>query len=317
MRVIVVGAGIAGLVAARTLAAEHDVTVLERRPRLGGRLATRRVDDAVLDAGAQFFTVRGAAFATQVDDWVERGVARVWCTGFHQRDDGYPRYVGSSGMETLVSDLARSLDVQLDRMVFTMRRRDAGWDVVIDDGTVVAADAVVLTCPVPQAWALLAESSVAFPPDLARSEYHRTVALLVVLDRPGSVPEPGGVQFDPADADNPFGFIGDNHAKGLSPVPAITFHATNKWSTTHWDLGTDEMRSALVAAARPWLGEARVVDAQVKKWRFAGPAEPWPDPCWVDTDRRVALAGDIFAGPKVEGAYHSGRAAAAAITALA
>ncbi|MEJ7801227.1 MAG: hypothetical protein WKF60_11940, partial [Ilumatobacter sp.] len=68
--------------------------------------------------------------------------------------------------------------------------------------------------------------------------------------------------------------------------------------------------------ARPWIGNAQVVEAQVKKWRFAGPVDPWPKSCWVDDEHDLVLAGDIFAGPKVEGAHDSGLAAAAAVGAL-
>lgn len=317
MRVIVVGAGLTGLVAARRLTTGHEVIVLDRARSVGGRLATRRIGEAVLDHGAQFFTVRGEAFRAQVDDWLARGLARVWCHGFHGREDGYPRYIGSAGMNSLAKDLATGLDVRTRRMVFSLRRREEGWNVVIDDGTVIEADAVVLTCPVTQSWSLLVESDVEVPDDLYRRPYHRTICLLATLDGPSAVPEPGGVQFDPAADASPFGFIGDNQAKGISPVPAVTFHATQPWSIDHWDDDVDELRTALLERAAPWLGRAGVVAAQVKKWRFAGPVTPWPDPCWVDEEFGVVLAGDLFAGPKVEGAFNSGIAAAAAIDDLA
>lgn len=316
MRIAVVGAGLAGLVAARRLSSEHEVVVFDKGRSVGGRLATRRIGSARLDHGAQFFTARGDAFRRQVDDWVARDIARVWCHGFADTPDGHPRYCGTSGMNTLAKDLATGLDCLTSQLVFSCRPTEAGWDVVIDDGVVHEVDALVLTCPVPQSWALLVQAQLGVPDALFRREYHRTIGLLTVLDGPSAVPSPGGVQFDPTDADAPFGFIGDNHAKGISPVPAVTFHATQPWSSDHWDDDTDSLRDLLLERARPWLGEASVTDAQVKKWRFAGPVEPWPDPCWVNEEHRVVLAGDLFAGPKVEGAFDSGVAAASAVAAM-
>ncbi|NDH45714.1 MAG: FAD-dependent oxidoreductase, partial [Actinobacteria bacterium] len=59
MQVVVIGAGLAGLCAARDLVdAGHLVTVLEKSRASGGRCATRRIGNAVFDHGAQFFTVR-------------------------------------------------------------------------------------------------------------------------------------------------------------------------------------------------------------------------------------------------------------------
>ena len=313
MRVVVVGAGVAGLVTARALADDHEVVVFDKGRSVGGRLATRRIGAARLDHGAQFFTVRGDDFRRQVDDWAERGVARVWCHGFADAPDGHPRYCGTAGMNALAKDLATGSDCRTGQLVFACRPTESGWDVMIDDGVVYEADALVLTCPVPQSWALLVQAQLGVPDILFRREYHRTIALLTVLDRPGAVPAPGGVQFDPADADAPFGFIGDNAAKGISPVPAVTFHATQPWSLAHWDADIETLRALLLDRARPWIGPAGVLDSQVKKWRFAGPVDPWVDRCWVDEEHQLVLAGDLFAGPKVEGAFDSGLAAAAAV----
>lgn len=315
-RIVVVGAGVSGLVAARLLAAEHDVIVLDKGRSVGGRLATRRIGAATFDHGAQFFTVRGDAFQEQVDDWLARGIARVWCHGFSDEGDGHPRYCGTVGMNALAKDLARGLDCRTGQLVFACRPTEDGWDVVIDDGTVFEADALVLTCPVPQSWALLVGADVDVPEDLFRRQYHRTIGLLAVLDGPGAVPEPGGVQFDAADPDAPFGFIADNARKGVSSVPALTFHATQPWSLDHWDDDADALREMLHERAAPWIGAASMTESQVKKWRFAGPVDPWPDRSWCDEEHRVVLAGDLFAGPKVEGAYVSGRAAGEALREL-
>ncbi len=63
-RVIVVGAGIAGLVAARRLVlGGRDVTVLEASDRAGGQVARHTVGGLELDAGAESFATRGGTVA--------------------------------------------------------------------------------------------------------------------------------------------------------------------------------------------------------------------------------------------------------------
>jgi oxygen-dependent protoporphyrinogen oxidase len=65
-RVIVVGGGIAGLAAAHALArpsesaafAPLEIVVLEAAPRPGGKIATERVDDFLIEAGADSFSTR-------------------------------------------------------------------------------------------------------------------------------------------------------------------------------------------------------------------------------------------------------------------
>ena len=75
MRVVVIGAGVAGLMAAQSLVKNgHDVVVLDKGRSPGGRLATRRIDDATLDHGAQFFTVRESSFESHVAEWIASGV---------------------------------------------------------------------------------------------------------------------------------------------------------------------------------------------------------------------------------------------------
>jgi renalase len=307
--VIIVGAGLSGLVAARTLSsAGQSVTVFDKGRSVGGRLATRRIAGARLDHGAQFMTVRSDAFAAQVDDWATRGLARVWCNGFGG-GDGHPRWIGSSGMNSLAKDLASGLDVRVDHLVFSCTREHDRWVVTIDDGQRFDADVLVLTAPVPQSFSMVFET-VDVPRALMATEPHRTIGLLAVLDGASAVPEPGGVQ----DPNDDISFVADNAAKGISDKPAITLHASPSWSLEHWD--DSDLEAQLTELARPWIGTANIIESQVKKWRLATPTAIWPEPCWVDVDHRVVIGGDAFAGPRVEAAHNSGLAAGKAAISL-
>jgi predicted NAD/FAD-dependent oxidoreductase len=311
VRVVVVGAGLAGLVAARELsAAGAEVVVVERASAPGGRLTTRRIGSATFDVGAQFFTVRTPAFAAAVGRWVEQGVVAVWNHGFADAD-GYPRYVARGGMAALADHLARGLRVELDTMAFAVRRPRAGapLEVVIDDGTRRPADAVVSTCPLPQTFALLVDAGIDADEQVFRTDYDRTVALLAVLDRPPALPGSGGVQAP----DDVLAIVADNVSKGITATPAVTIHATAAWSEQHWRDDDDRIVAALVDAAAPWLGGAAIVAHHVKRWRFATPRSISPDPCWIAPSGDLVAAGDAFAGPRIEGAHNSGLAAAHAL----
>jgi len=314
---IILGAGLAGLTAARHLAdVGHEVRIFDKGRGLGGRLATRRIGDARLDHGAQFFTTRGPAFTGLVADAVAAGVVEEWCRGFGE-PDGYPRYRGSEGMTSLAKWMARGLDVRLDTRVDRIGVADGLVTFTAADGTVVArGDRAVVTAPIPQMLTLFDRGGLALPRSVDETlrsvRYFATLALLAVVEGEPNIDEPGGMQLD----SGPFTFIADNLRKGISPVRALTFHAEHDYSLRRYDDDPAEVHAELSELATPWIGSASVVESQLKKWRYAGPVAPLPDPTVVieQGGTRIALAGDAFAGPKVEGAYNSGLAAAAALS---
>lgn len=316
-RTVVLGAGLSGLIAAKTLRdAGRDVLVLDKGRGVGGRLATRRIDEAVLDHGAQFFTVRGDEFSSLVTEAQAAGVTDVWCHGFGEAD-GYPRWFCPAGMTSLAKWLAADLDVRLDTRAWAVAAgQDGAVHFMDEDGRMLAAGAdAIISAPIPQMLDLFDNGAVKLGHELASAlkaiRYHATLALLVVLDGKPNVDEPGGMQF----SDGPFTFIADNRRKGVSPVTALTFHAEHRYSLRRFDDDPDDVHRELLEMAQPWIGAASVVSSQLKKWRYAGPVTPLPQATMTAKvgEATVALCGDAFGGPKVEGAFNSGRAAARAL----
>jgi renalase len=317
---VIIGAGLSGLAAARTLeAAGRSTLVLDKGRSVGGRLATRRITTpsgaiARLDHGAQFFTQRGPEMADLVEALLPSGDVRIWCRGFED-PDGHPRYFAPGGMNSLAKRLAAGLtDVRTGIEVRTVRSTSDGWTVAWDGGDATAS-AALLTAPVPQSLALIEAGGVEVDPGILPSleqiTYDAAIAVLLVLDGPSAVPEPGARQL----GSGPFTFVCDNSIKGISDVPAITLHASDRWSRGHFDAGDDEILAEAVPAATKWLGGASVVAGEVKRWRYAAPRSHWPEPCCVAVDgtHPLVLAGDAFDGPRVEGAYRSGVAAGTAL----
>ena len=315
--VVVLGAGLAGLAAAQVLLDDgHSVTVVDKGRGVGGRLATRRIDSATLDHGAQFFTVRGDAFRSVVADALSDGVIDVWCYGFDS-EDGFPRYRGTNGMNAFAKWLAARVEgaggtIMTDTRIDAISTHDSGWRLQRHSGIPLEATDVIVTAPVPQALELFENGDIDLDPilesQLQSITYKPTLALMVTLDNASAVPPPGGVQ---QTEDDLFTFIADNQQKGLSASPALTFHVNGTVTAARWDDPSDDVIADLLVQAQPWIGDAAIIDAQLKKWKYAGPRIPHPDPCVIvrEDPGLLVLAGDAFAGPKVEGAFNSGQAA--------
>ncbi|MGI8541120.1 MAG: NAD(P)/FAD-dependent oxidoreductase [Rubrobacteraceae bacterium] len=317
MRCVIVGAGMSGLLAARSLErAGWETVVLDKGRGVGGRMATRRVGDGVFDHGAQFFTARGDEFKKLVEEWTGVGAAVEWSRGFADADgerpsDGHPRYRGASGMTSIPKHLAEGLDVRAGERAVHVLRSGTGWEVRCESGLSEYGDALLLTAPVPQSLALVGGIVPTYKrEDLRRISYDPCVALMALLDGSANLPEPGGVQIK----GEPLDWISDNERKGVSEAPAITIHAGPKWSRTHFGDSDDETTAALLELAGEALGKnvaSKVVGTSVARWRYSWVTENHTERYFVGVESPpLVFAGDAFGSPKVEGASLSGLAAA-------
>ncbi len=314
---LIVGAGMAGLSAARILKkAGWQVTVLDKGRGVGGRLATRRIDDGVYDHGAQFITVRDPRFKGLISHLEQQGVVYEWCRGIGTpaqpaTSDGHPRYQGTGGMAAIAKHLAHGIDVRTRHRVVKLQQSPASWTAALESGQTLRADALIVTTPIPQALDLLDLGGTEIPDrwrgELDRMKYHSCMALMVALDQPSLLPEPGALRLE----EGPLSFICDNRIKGISPdATAVTVHASAAFSREHWGVNESTAIEFLLRQAQPWLsGPPRT--AVLHKWRFSMPIDPYPAQfLHVPGNAPLLFAGDIFNGPRVEGAALSGMAAA-------
>jgi renalase len=331
--VVVVGAGIAGLLAAHALrGAGHVVTVLDKGHQPGGRLATRRIGTATFDTGAQFLTVRDPRVAAHLDAWLAAGVVRPWFRGAPDLDvadepDGHPRYRGDPTMRSLPQHLAEGLPIRLATMVIEVVSSTVAWRLTLRgrDGRTrppVTGDALLLTPPIPQTRELLATVPLepATSTTLAQMTFDPCLAILAVPDGPTALPPRGAVRL----AAEPVAWITDNLRSGASATPAVTVHATAAVSREHWNRPDHEVGRDLLRAARPVLGCGATM-VGVHRWRYAAPlgapsAEGAVDPAAPALlDRAagppLAIAGDALTAGRIEGAARSGLAAADALIA--
>jgi predicted NAD/FAD-dependent oxidoreductase len=307
MRIVIVGAGVAGLACAEGLGARgHDLTLIDKGRGPGGRMSTRRIatplGEAAFDHGAQYFTVRDSAFRARVEAWIAAGCAAPWPAA------GPDAFVGVPAMNAPIRQMAAALALRWGERVTGLARTETGWRVVTDQGATLEADAVVVALPAEQAADLLAEAA----PILAtRARAVPTAPCwTVMLAFADSVPTPldclrGGER-------EALGWAARNTAKpGRTGPEAWVLQGAPDWSRDHLEADAPWVIDALAAAlaARLGVGLPPPLTAAAHRWRYARSGTQGAGAIW-EADLRLGLCGDWLLGPRVEAAWLSGTALA-------
>ena len=320
-RVGIIGAGMAGLAAARSLSKSTNVTVFEKERGVGGRMATRRVDNSSFDYGAQYFTVRDASFSRQVKAACEAGLVAVWtCAPMTLPDNGLPktaaldptRYVAIPEMDALAKSMSVGLDLRLHTSAGKITGKPGSWYVNAGHASHGPFDWVIVAAPARQAAMLM--------PELF--SHHRTLTgvtmsgcftLMMRMLDDARLPFKAAWLSDPV-----IGWIARNHTKpGRASSPTLVVNATASWADANIDVSLDIVRRTMVEALKRHMplkpAETRTV--VIHRWRDADVIEAAGQPFLLDEGNQLGACGDWCIGGRVEAAFMSGSKLADAILA--
>jgi renalase len=310
VQIAVVGAGPAGLMAARSMhAAGASVVVFDKGRRPGGRANTREHDTYRFDHGAQFFTVRDPRIHSFLHTWIERGLVAEWKGTFlHIDEEGArparaaERYVALPGMVNLALHLSDGLDVRTGIRIEAVHREGGFWHLCDADGIEQGVfDRVVVAVPAPQAAPLLS----AAPRLQAITE--RVVmdpcwAGMLVFASPPPLPFDGAFIEDPVLA-----WVAHDSGKPGRPASrSWVLHATREWTREHDSMNRSDVPAALAGALERRFGTLpEVIFSRAHRWGFAQAASE-PVGMLHDAASHIGVCGDWCRGGRLEGALLSG-----------
>ncbi len=323
--VLIVGAGVTGLVAARSLEDRGmRAVVVDKGRGVGGRLATRRLTDgSAFDHGAALFDAVSEPFRRRLLQWESEGLVERLRDG-----TGAFRVLGPA--TRLAKHLARGLDVRPGAKA-TALAKGSGLTVTFENGPALRGAAAVLTAPVPQSLELVAAGGVldslagGLRASLEAVAYHPAFVLLLRLETRVPMPSGGLTLRD----GGPISRILENARDG--GPSRLSIYARETWAREHFEAAAADVAPVLRAAAAAALGfDLRAVaEEDLKRWRYARAASLFAEPVAVGRigGAPVVFAGDAFGLPcdahpefpppdgnsGVERAFLSGLAAAAEI----
>ncbi len=315
-RVAVIGAGVAGITCAQALRGHgFDPVMFEKSRGVGGRLATRRAEgDLTIDHGAQFMTARTPDFQNVMRQAIAAGTVAPWSpdvrAGNRPAQENW--FVGVPTMNAFLKPMISGVEAHFGCELATIVRAGTGWRIkCVDPAIDETFQHVVCTVPAPQAQKLLAEDRP-FGDRLADVSVAPCWALLFGIE--GRLDVKGDLwRSNKQDVS----LLARNASKPdrQSEVEGWIAHACPTWSIRHLEHTADDARDLLLALVGKRLGVALPALKYVRahRWRYALTTAPLGAPYISTDDRTLFVGGDWCLGARVECAYQSGAAIAAAL----
>ncbi len=328
-RVAVIGAGISGLFAARTMA-DHglNVTVFDKGRGVGGRMSTRRVDgEPRFDHGAQYFTARDPRFQRYVESWMRQNIVDRWPNSKSnpsqnivvfqngertQKPDSNERFVGTPTMNSICKHLAIDLDVVISTRVEKVEPINNGIRLSDDSGQSIGEfDRLIVSAPAAQTAELLVNFPAIANP-ISKIQMRPCWAAMISFANPIADDWVGGFIHDSI-----LTWAARNSTKPQRPSDAehLLLHAGHEWTADNWERDAEEVAAEMLQAFWKSSGiePQQSTHLQAHRWKYAIPVDPPETRCFFDAASGIAACGDWAGGPRVEGAFLSGMAAAGRI----
>lgn len=262
--VLVVGAGLAGLTVARALQAP----ILEKSRGVGGRLATRRIDEQKFDHGLPYWPCHPRAQKLQS------------CKA------------NPNGLTAIAKQLAQGLTIHLETRAMRLTRTPQGWLIDTDKGTQLQAEKIVLTAPVPQALELVTASGLPVD-DSWQVPYTKA---LVGLYRLSLGPQDKSLEWEGHE-------LILQREKEMCSDGAVFILSPEK-SEEWFALTDEEILIRMLGVLTKKLGQRKIRHQELKKWRYSMSFAVSTRP-YLEAAPGLFLCGDGFLFTGVEGALAS------------
>lgn len=335
--IAVIGAGIAGIACARTLAkAGNDVTVFEKSAGAGGRMATTGTEFGGFDHGTQYFTVRDSRFEKALATATAPGLVRPWSANTVRILDEHggvvasalppkeAHWVATPGMNALVRQWAEpiaaagklSLETEVIRLEadklaprrWQLQTEGPGASSRVHSGF----DAVLLAVPAAQASALLLSSQQGKPLLAAMKPVTVAPCWTLMLAFPQAL-QPSLAHLGPhwnaaRSTHHRIAWLARESSKpARGPIERWTVQASPDWSQRHLDDDMERVKAKLLKAFTEVTGiRAEPPHASVFRWRYAQTLQPLGQTHLWDPKSGIGACGDWCLGHRVEDGFLSG-----------
>ncbi len=298
----IIGAGMAGITAARTLtAAGQPVQIFEKSRGSGGRLASKSSEMGRVNLGTQAFNTDNALFLEELQSWQQAGwVKRCTAENTH--------WLGAPYMSALTRNLLGEIPALFACEIRELSHSNKGWLLHDQYGQEHGPfQQLIMAIPAPQAEVLLSNCVPELAEQAASVVMQPAWMVALGFKKPITLPS------DLAHLNNStIAEVIHTPQSADHPMQTLMLRASVEWSTEHLEDQHGQVIDTLTQALTTLLGTPlpQADSAFAHRWRYALGALPEPYTLLADPQRGLYVAGDWCGHGDVQSAWKSGQQAA-------
>ncbi len=285
---LIIGAGLSGLyLGCEFKKRQQDFLILEKSKGVGGRIATRRINEIGIDHGAPYLKESPLLMDVLNEHQILGG--KTDASGFYVE----------GGMTAIPKKLAENLPIKKDEKVINLNKVHNNWKAKCESGNEYLAKNIIISSPIPQTLELLDKAQIDYSQSMALKEVTYSMGLLGIFITNEEILIKKNLP------DNVHSVLRMKD-RNLHPH-AFVLRASDAYSTNNFEKSDEtnllQLQSLFTKSCE---SVPKIVQAELKKWRYLTPNSVISCP-YLQVQEGIYIIGDGFLYPDVRGALLSAK----------
>ena len=313
-RIAIIGSGMSGITLAKKLSASNEVVVFDKSRGIGGRMATRRVEEYNFDHGAQFFTAKSEEFKEFCNQAKKDGVIEEWQCRFAEIvDDKIHRnwqfgtdkahFVGNPQMNSFCKYIGHGLEILLGKQIESIYFDNQKWSLKTAENEIFDNfDYLFLAIPSHQVVNLI-------PKNFKYFDVVANVKMMGCFSLMLGFKENLKMDFDAALVKKSIlSWISANSSKPGRPEGfSLLINSSNGWADENIEEDLDLVKEKMIDALQKIINfrPNQIEYQNVHRWRYANASLREGQKSLFDANMNLGICGDWLISGRVENAFLS------------
>lgn len=283
--VLIIGAGPAGLTLANLLNKKNiSHLIIEKSRGVGGRVATRRINNIKFDHGAPYLENH------------KELLVLINEAGFPKVNHYDSELFFEDGMTSFFKKLSEPLIIKKETKIIRIEENTFNWTVISDTDEKFSAKILINTAPLPQALQLLKDSHLGYWHEAELESINYSKALMGLFY---TNPDVSIKRILPSEVHSVFSM-----KERTNDPSAFVLRAGPLLSDVLFEASEEiQLQKISQLFHESVLNLREISFSEVKKWRYVVPEKVLPYP-YLEVLKDLYLVGDAFRYPNVQGAIN-------------